>query len=168
MTTQKIECPNGHPAPDWASPGDTITCQYCSTRYSVEAPAAADSFVSITAKVVSIGGDTVAGDKNVVNYGPGATPPASVEPFSAVSTSGGFVCPTCKGAVAVKKNRPGKRYLCLSCRVFSQVSADATCLELVNMPPGDVGGDGKGVDIDAGDKDVDADDVVGRFNVVKK
>lgn len=148
--TKKIECPNGHPAPDWASPGDTVTCPYCSTRYTVEAASEAPKFVISAGGAVSIGGDVVTeGDKivnEVHNYAPGATSPAPVE-LPVAPVSGGFVCSKCHSPAVVKKVKPGKKHLCMVCGTFSQMSADGTRLELAEMLSGDVGGEGKPVNI---------------------
>ncbi len=81
--------------------------------------------------------------------------------------SGGFLCPNCQTAVAVKKVKPGGKVLCLSCKTFSQVSADGVRLEATVMPSGDVGGKGEGVNIKTDGDLSTGGDVTGRFKGIK-
>ncbi|OGD71240.1 hypothetical protein A3A84_04065 [Candidatus Collierbacteria bacterium RIFCSPLOWO2_01_FULL_50_23] len=112
---------------------------------------------------VKIGGRTVAEDLITVAAADSALP-ASVE-SPAASAPGGFVCPSCKSPVVVKKNKPGKKHSCMSCKIFSQVSADGTCLEAAVMPSGDIGGDGGGVNIETDGDFSTGGDVIGRFKI---
>lgn len=154
-----------------SSCGQTSKCRVdddTAVKILVKVEVTQTSIVSIKANSVKIGGDNVAGDKITTNVTNNFGPPAS-----------GLVCPTCQMPLDADA-KPGKRYICGICSEKSFVSADglvvltwAEAMALGFVPEAkmaattgkDLGAKGEGVNIDAGDGDVNAGDVTGRFKI---